>query len=131
MGCCWRAFLTAGSSPALSPALMEIPVPAAEDFDSGKLWYNLTGKIMNPLTTKMSSRGQVVIPGPIRAQLGLEPGVEFVVVAKDDVLVFKRLSAPSWEQFDSLVAQARRQARAAGLSPRHINQSIAKVRKSR
>ena len=110
---------------------MEIPLPAAEDLDSARLWYNLTGKFMDPLTTKMSSRGQVVIPEPIRTQLGLEPGAEFVVVAKDDVLVLKQLSAPSWEQFESLVGEARRQARAAGLSPRHINQSIAKVRRSR
>jgi len=86
---------------------------------------------MDPLTTKMSSRGQVVIPEPIRAQLRLEPGAEFVVVAKNDLLVFKRLSAPAWEQFESLVREARRQARAAGLSPRHIKQSIVKVRKSR
>ena len=78
-----------------------------------------------------SSRGQVVIPEPILTQLGLEPGAEFVVVAKGDVLVFKQLAAPSWEQFKSLVREARRQARAAGLSPRHINQSIAKVRRSR
>jgi AbrB family looped-hinge helix DNA binding protein len=106
-------------------------VPPAEGLDSGRLWYNLTGKFMDPLTTKMSSRGQVVIPEPIRTQLGLEPGTEFVVVAKDDVLVFKQLSAPSWEQFESLVGEARRQARAAGLSPRHISQSIAKVRRSR
>ena len=119
--------------PALSTSLMEIrwSVPAAESLDSGKLWYNLTGKTMDPLTTKMSSRGQVVIPEPIRTQLGLEPGTEFVVVAKDDVLVFKRLTTPSWEQFQSLVGEARRQARAAGLSPRHISQSIAKVRRSR
>jgi AbrB family looped-hinge helix DNA binding protein len=110
---------------------MEIPLPAEGVLDSGRLWYNLTGKIMDPLTTKMSSRGQVVIPEPIRTQLGLEPGTEFVVVAKDDLLVFKQLSAPSWEQFESLVGEARRQAREAGLSPRHIRQSIAKVRRSR
>lgn len=84
---------------------------------------------MNPLTTKMSSRGQVVIPEPIRLQLGLEPGTEFVVVAKDDVLVLKQLSAPSWEQFDTLLDEARRQARAARLTPRHVMRSIAKVRR--
>ena len=50
---------------------------------------------MMPLTTKMSSRGQVVIPQPIHTQLGLEPGVEFVVVAKDDVLVLQRVPSAS------------------------------------
>ena len=86
---------------------------------------------MNPETTKMSSKGQIVIPERIRRQLRLEPGAEFVVVAKDDVLVFKQLSAPRWGQFDSLIRDARRQARTAGLTPRHVKQAIAKVRSGR
>ena len=83
------------------------------------------------ITTRMSSRGQVVIPERIREQLHLEPGAEFVVVAKDDVLVFQRLNAPSWKQFDRLVREARRQARLAGLSQRDVKQAIAKVRSAR
>lgn len=79
----------------------------------------------------MSSRGQIVIPERIRRQLRLEPGAEFVVVAKDDVVVFKQLSAPRWEQFDSLIRDARRQARAEGLTPRQVKQAIAKVRSDR
>ncbi len=86
---------------------------------------------MNPVTTKMSSRGQVVIPERIRAQLRLEPGVEFVVVAKDDVLVFQRVPSPSWEQFDTLIREARRQARSAGLTARHVKRAIARVRGER
>jgi AbrB family looped-hinge helix DNA binding protein len=86
---------------------------------------------MDPETTKMSSRGQIVIPERIRRQLHLEPGAEFVVVAKDDVLVFKQLPAPRWEQFDELIRDARRQARAAGITPRHVKQAIAKVRSGR
>ena len=78
----------------------------------------------------MSSRGQVEIPERIREQLGLEPGAEFVVVAKGDVLVLQRLSAPSWEQFDSLIREARRQARMAGVTSRDISQAVAKVRRA-
>ena len=86
---------------------------------------------MIPLTTKMSSRGQVVIPQRIRTQLRLEPGVEFVVVAKDDVLVLQRVPSPSWEQFDRLIREARRQARSVGLTPRHVKRAIARVRSER
>jgi AbrB family looped-hinge helix DNA binding protein len=86
---------------------------------------------MIPVTTKMSSRGQVVIPERIRAQLRLEPGVEFVVVAKDDLLVFQRVASPSWEQFGRLIREARRQARAAGLTPGHVKGAIARVRRGR
>ncbi|HME32290.1 MAG TPA: AbrB/MazE/SpoVT family DNA-binding domain-containing protein [Terriglobales bacterium] len=86
---------------------------------------------MAPVTTKMSSRGQVVIPERIREQLRLEPGAEFVVIAKDDVLVFQRLSSPSWEQFDSLIREARRQARIVGLTIRDVKRATAKVRSTR
>ena len=40
-------------------------------------------------TTRMSSRGQVVIPEAIREQLGLEPGARFVVVGQNDMVMFK------------------------------------------
>ena len=73
----------------------------------------------------------MVIPERIREQLRLEPGAEFVVVAKDDVLVLQRLSSPSWAQFDDLIREARRQARIAGLSRRHIKQATARVRSAR
>jgi antitoxin PrlF len=86
---------------------------------------------MIPLTTKMSSRGQVVIPRSIRMQLRLEPGAEFVVVAKDDVLVLQRVPSPSWKEFDTLIREARRQARSAGLTPRHVKRAIARVRGER
>lgn len=72
----------------------------------------------------------MVIPERIREQLSLEPGVEFVVAAKGDVLVLQRLSSPSWEQFDSLIREARRQARMAGVTSRDISQAVAKVRRA-
>jgi len=72
-----------------------------------------------------------VIPQPIRTELRLEPGVEFVVVAKADVLVLQRVPSPSWEQFDGLIREARRQARSAGLTLRHVKRAIARVRGKR
>lgn len=38
-------------------------------------------------TTKLSSRGQVVIPEEIRKRLGLEPGTQFIVLAEDDTVI--------------------------------------------
>lgn len=90
------------------------------------LHCNLTNKIVNPETTRISSRRQVVIER-IRRQFHLEPGEEFVVVAKGDVVVFKQLAAPSWDQFDELIHAARRQARAIGLTGGHVKQAIART----
>ena len=82
-------------------------------------------------TTKMSSRGQVVIPEEIRKRLGLNPGVQFVVVGKNDVIILKALKQPSMDEFDSLMAEARAQARRAGLKRSAISAAIGKVRKRR
>jgi uncharacterized protein len=78
-------------------------------------------------TTKMSSRGQVVIPEKIRERLNLKPGTEFVIIAKGDVVLFKKVSPPSWEQFDALIREGRRQARLSALTPAVLNQAVARA----
>jgi len=54
-------------------------------------------------TTKMSSKGQVVIPEDVRSRLGLEAGEQFVVVGDKDVVILKRVTPPSMRDFDELV----------------------------
>jgi len=46
-------------------------------------------------TTRMSSKGQVVIPEDVRGRLGLEEGVQFVVVGEGDVVILKTITPPS------------------------------------
>ncbi len=82
-------------------------------------------------TTKMSSKGQVVIPEAIRERLGLKPGAQFVVVAGKDAVILKAITPPSMDEFDELLADARRQARRAGLRRSDIAGAIAKVRSNR
>jgi AbrB family looped-hinge helix DNA binding protein len=42
--------------------------------------------------TKMSSKGQVVIPKSIRSQLGFEEGDRITVEARDGEIILRRLS---------------------------------------
>ena len=84
-----------------------------------------------PATTKMSSKGQVVIPEAIRKRLGLEPGAEFVVVASNDAVILKAIAPPSMDEFDELIAEARKQARRAGLKRSDIREAVAAVRRQR
>ena len=79
-------------------------------------------------TTRMSSKGQIVIPESIRKQLGLEPGSQFVVVARKDTVILKPIAPPSLDDFDDLIEEARRQARQVGLTKADIDQAIADVR---
>ena len=82
-------------------------------------------------TTKMSSKGQVVIPEQIRVQLALETGSQFVVVGDKDVVILKRITTPSLSEFDGLVKQVRSQARAAGLKKSDIENAVTQARKKK
>lgn len=79
-------------------------------------------------TTKMSSKGQVVIPEDLRIRMNLKPGAQFVVVGEGDVVILKTLSTPSMQQFDDLIKKARLQAKAANMTKSDVNSAIARVR---
>jgi AbrB family looped-hinge helix DNA binding protein len=79
-------------------------------------------------TTRMSSKGQVVIPEDIRKRLGLEAGSQFVVVAGKDAIILKTISPPSMDEFDTLIREARRQARKAGMKRSDVKKTVAEVR---
>ena len=79
-------------------------------------------------TTRMSSKGQIVIPEPIRKRLNLKAGAQFVVLGENDVVILKAITAPSMDDFDALIQQARQQARFAGLKRSDITRAVSKVR---
>ena len=82
-------------------------------------------------TTTLSSKGQVVIPEDVRIALGLEPGAQFVVMGDGDVVILKRIEAPTRGDFRALTAKVRKQARRAGLKPTDVQKAIRKVRQRR
>jgi AbrB family looped-hinge helix DNA binding protein len=82
----------------------------------------------NIATTKMSSKGQVVIPENIRKKLKLKTGAQFVVVGENDVVILKSISPPSLDDFGSLIAKARKQGKQAGIKKSDISDAISKVR---
>jgi AbrB family looped-hinge helix DNA binding protein len=79
-------------------------------------------------TTKMSSRGQVVIPEAIRDQLGLEPGARFVVVGQDDVVMLKLIKPPSMAEYQALKQRLQQQAREAGREPSDVAEAVRRTR---
>jgi AbrB family looped-hinge helix DNA binding protein len=80
-------------------------------------------------TTKMSSKGQVVIPEEIRQRLGLDAGVQFLVMGEDDVVILKMVKPPSMADFDGLIKKARAQAKASGLTRSDVSAAISRVRR--
>ncbi len=79
-------------------------------------------------TTRMSSKGQVVIPENIRKQLNLKTGAQFVVLGENDVIILKSIAVPSMDEFDELIASARRQGKEAQIKNTDIREAVSAVR---
>ena len=48
------------------------------------------------MTTVLSRKGQIVLPVPVRQQLGLSPGDDFEVAVEDeDTITLRRISQPA------------------------------------
>jgi AbrB family looped-hinge helix DNA binding protein len=85
-------------------------------------------KMADVSTTRMSSKGQVVIPENIRKKLNLKVGSQFVVVGDKDVVILKNISPPSIDEFGDLIAEARKKGKQAGIKKSDISNAILKVR---
>lgn len=79
-------------------------------------------------TTKMSSKGQVVIPEQVRKALNLQEGTQFVVVGEGDVVILKTINPPRVDEFDAIIEQARAQARATGMTPLDVATALRESR---
>ena len=80
-------------------------------------------------TTKLSSKGQVVIPEEVRNDLGLTEGDQFVVIGQGDAVILKVITPPKREEFQKLLSQARVEAKKAGIRRADLKSAIAKVRR--
>lgn len=85
----------------------------------------------SPFTTRMSSRGQVVIPGPVRKVLAIEPGTPFLVMARKDTVVLHRLQEPPWQFFDDMVKDAEKQGRQHDAAMQAFTKLLKKLRYGR
>ena len=84
--------------------------------------------IMIKAMTKLSSKGQVVIPEAIRVNLKLKTGDSFLVYGKDDTIVFKAAPDPSKDEFEAILVEAKDFARKAKLKSSDVANAIKKVR---
>jgi AbrB family looped-hinge helix DNA binding protein len=82
----------------------------------------------NLATTKMSSRGQVVIPESVRTRMGLKAGSRFLVLWHDDTVMLKVISPPSPKEFAALQRRLQQQARKLGLKRKDVQKAIEQVR---
>lgn len=80
-------------------------------------------------TTRLSSKGQVVIPEEIRHQMGLHTGDQFLVVAEKGVMILKIIEKPDMRQFNELITKTRKLAKSSGLTEHALSSAIKTARK--
>ena len=75
-------------------------------------------------TTKMSSRGQIVIPQDIRQKLHAEEGTIFAVVGTKDAVVLKKIGTPSKDvlirELGAIAKEGRKKLEAKGIKESDI-----------
>ncbi len=82
-------------------------------------------------TTKLSSKGQIVIPEEIRDNLNLKEGDQFVVIGQGDTVILKSITPPSLFEFSSLMQEASRNAKTLNLKKTDVANTIKKVRRQK
>lgn len=82
-------------------------------------------------TTKMSSRGQVVIPEIIRDSLDFHAGTQFIVIGQGDTIVLKSITPPPVSKFRTLLARAERAAKESGLKKADVDDAVTQSRKAK
>lgn len=80
-------------------------------------------------TTRLSSKGQVVIPEEVRRSLGLNEGDQFLVIGQGDAVILKTITPPKIEEFQELLRQARAEGRKARVRKADLKSAIARVRR--
>lgn len=78
--------------------------------------------------TRMSVKGQVVIPGDIRQALGLVTGTKFVVAGEGDTVILRKIGRPALEEADRLFGASRKFAKRAGLKKADVKRAVRKSR---
>lgn len=79
--------------------------------------------------TKLSSKGQVVIPQHLRDELGLAEGQTFAVLGKEDMIILKKVAIPSQKDvFERVHAWGVRFAAKKGLKEADIQDAIKRSR---
>jgi AbrB family looped-hinge helix DNA binding protein len=81
-------------------------------------------------TTRLSSKGQVVLPQGIRRKLHLTHGAKFVVIGEGDTVILKKITPPSPQSIKRLLRKSQAYARRAGLKPSDVRRAVRKVRRT-
>ncbi len=81
--------------------------------------------------TKLSSKGQIVIPQVVREDMGLKPGTPFAVIEQKDAILLKKIEMPKIKSWAEVTRPFREAAKRSRFTRSDLDRIIKQVRKSR
>ena len=86
-------------------------------------------------TTKMSSKGQIVIPQDIREEIKAKEGTIFAILSSNDTIILKKIETPSKEtlikELTNIAREGRRRAEKLGIKESDIPDMVHRIRKEK
>jgi len=80
--------------------------------------------------TRLSEKGQVVIPNELRKSLRLREGTRFLVMGMDDTIILRRIELSKERmRLKELLKQSRQKAQKVGFTEKEIDRLIHLMRK--
>jgi len=83
-------------------------------------------------TTKMSSRGQIVIPQDIRESVEAKEGTVFAIFGNGDTIILKKMETPTKEKIiddlRKIAKEGRKKAEKLGIKESDVSILIKKIR---
>jgi antitoxin PrlF len=81
------------------------------------------------ILTRLSSKGQIVIPKALRELLGIKEGEVFALFGEDDTIILKRVDLPAGEELEALLRWGAEHARKKGIKRKDVLKAIEAERK--
>ena len=79
--------------------------------------------------TRLSSKGQIVLPKALRETLGLESGDIFALFGEEDTIMLKRIDLPSEKEFEKLLVWGQKYAKKHKISRKDVLKAIEESRR--
>jgi len=86
-------------------------------------------------TTKMSSKGQIVIPQTVRDEIHATEGTVFAVIGSKDSLILKKIATPSkvdlLKELEKIAHEGRKRAERLGIKESDVPHLVRRIRRER
>lgn len=79
--------------------------------------------------TKISEKGQVVIPSSLRKEMGIKKSDQFMIFGEGGTLILKKVETPAIKKtFDEIVRPLQKAVKKAGLTKKDLKIAIKEAR---